>query len=325
MHIKHHIVFGGDGMNVLVTGGYGFIGSAVARRFFEEGAKIYIIDNLSTGHLRNIDFEHKSYLLNVEDEVCEHFFKEVAFDVVIHCAAQTSVQNSMHEPVKDILTNIVGLSQMLFLSSKYKVKHFVFASSAAVYGDSHYPPLDENDISEPVSMYGLNKSIGETYCEKWQRDYHLPTLIYRFANVFGPSQSMPGEAAVIPSMLKSIIEGKPFTIYGDGEQSRDFIYVDDIADAIYAGVEVGLKGTYNVSTNEAWSIHQVILLLQHLNHPLEIQYAPSREGDIEHSFLNNEKLTKAIGWRPKISFAEGIERTLQALQSEKIVEVNVIE
>ncbi|WP_107947261.1 NAD-dependent epimerase/dehydratase family protein [Lysinibacillus parviboronicapiens] len=312
-------------MNVLVTGGYGFIGSAVARRFFEEGAKIYIIDNLSTGHLRNIDFEHKSYLLNVEDEVCEHFFKEVAFDVVIHCAAQTSVQNSMHEPVKDILTNIVGLSQMLFLSSKYKVKHFVFASSAAVYGDSHYPPLDENDISEPVSMYGLNKSIGETYCEKWQRDYHLPTLIYRFANVFGPSQSMQGEAAVIPSMLKSIIEGKPFTIYGEGEQSRDFIYVDDIADAIYAGVEVGLKGTYNVSTNEAWSIHQVILLLQHLNHPLEIQYAPSREGDIEHSFLNNEKLAKAIGWRPKISFAEGIERTLQALQSEKIVEVNVIE
>ncbi|MET4559471.1 UDP-glucose 4-epimerase [Lysinibacillus parviboronicapiens] len=312
-------------MNVLVTGGYGFIGSAVARRFFEEGAKIYIIDNLSTGHLRNIDFEHKSYLLNVEDEVCEHFFKEVAFDVVIHCAAQTSVQNSMHEPVKDILTNIVGLSQMLFLSSKYKVKHFVFASSAAVYGDSHYPPLDENDISEPVSMYGLNKSIGETYCEKWQRDYHLPTLIYRFANVFGPSQSMQGEAAVIPSMLKSIIEGKPFTIYGDGEQSRDFIYVDDIADAIYAGVEVGLKGTYNVSTNEAWSIHQVILLLQHLNHPLEIQYAPSREGDIEHSFLNNEKLAKAIGWKPKISFAEGIERTLQALQSEKIVEVNVIE
>ena len=174
-------------------------------------------------------------------------------------------------------------------------------------------------------MYGLNKSIGETYCEKWQRDYHLPTLIYRFANVFGPSQSMQGEAAVIPSMLKSIIEGKPYTIYGDGEQSREFIYVDDIADAIYAGVEVGLKGTYNVSTNEAWSIHQVILLLQHLNHPLEIQYAPSREGDIEHSFLNNEKLAKAIGWKPKISFAEGIERTLQALQSEKIVEVNVIE
>ncbi|MFE3574251.1 NAD-dependent epimerase/dehydratase family protein, partial [Lysinibacillus sp. NPDC059133] len=115
-------------MNVLVTGGYGFIGSAVARRFFKEGANVYIIDNLSTGHLRNVDFEHKSYLLNVEDEVCEHLFKETAFDVVIHCAAQTSVQKSIQEPVKDVLSNIVGLSQMLFLSSKFKVKHYVFAS-----------------------------------------------------------------------------------------------------------------------------------------------------------------------------------------------------
>ncbi|CAM5666398.1 Nucleoside-diphosphate sugar epimerase OS=Lysinibacillus sphaericus OX=1421 GN=LS41612_19135 PE=4 SV=1 [Lysinibacillus sphaericus] len=201
-------------MNVLVTGGYGFIGSAVARRFFEEGANIYIIDNLSTGHLRNIDFEHKSYLLNVEDEVCEHFFKEVAFDVVIHCAAQTSVQLSIQEPMKDILTNIVGLSQMLFFSSKYKVKHFVFASSAAVYGNSHYPPLEETDVSEPISMYGLNKSIGETYCEKWQRDYRLPTLIYRFANVFEPRQRMQGEAAVIPSMLKSSLEGMPLRFMG---------------------------------------------------------------------------------------------------------------
>lgn len=308
-------------MNVLVTGGYGFIGSAVARRFFKEGANVYIIDNLSTGHLRNVDFDHKSYLLNVEDEVCEHLFKETSFDVVIHCAAQTSVQKSVQEPVKDVLTNIVGLSQMLFLSSKYKVKHFVFASSAAVYGDSHYPPLEETDVSEPISMYGLNKSIGETYCEKWQRDYRLPTLIYRLANVFGPRQCMRGEMAVIPSMLKSSIEGKPFTIYGDGEQTRDFIYVDDIADAVYAGVQARLQGIYNVSTNEAWSIHQVILLLQHLNHPLEIQYAPAREGDIVHSFLNNAKLAKAIGWRPKTTFAEGIERTLQVLQNEKIVEI----
>jgi len=308
-------------MNVLVTGGYGFIGSAVARRFFEEGANIYIIDNLSTGHLRNIDFEHKSYLLNVEDEVCEHFFKEVAFDVVIHCAAQTSVQLSIQEPMKDILTNIVGLSQMLFYSSKYKVKHFVFASSAAVYGNNNYPPLEETDSCEPVSMYGLNKSIGEIYCEKWQRDYRLPTLIYRFANVFGPRQSMQGEAAVIPSMLKSSLEGRPFTIFGDGEQTRDFIYVDDIADAIYEGVQARLQGIYNVSTNEAWSLHQVILLLQHLNHPLEIQYAPPREGDIEHSFLNNEKLAKAIGWKPKTTFAGGIELTIQSLQKEKIVEI----
>lgn len=308
-------------MNVLVTGGYGFIGSAVGRRFFEEGATVYIIDNLSTGHLRNVDFEHKSYLLNVEDEVCEHLFKEINFDVVVHCAAQTSVQQSIQEPVKDILTNIVGLSQMLFLSSKYKVQHFVFASSAAVYGDSHYPPLEESDVCEPISMYGLNKSIGETYCEKWQKDYRLPVLIYRFANVFGPRQQMQGEAAVIPSMLKSSMAGKPFTIYGDGEQTRDFIYVDDIADAIYAGVSARLQGTYNVSTNEAWSIHQVILLLQHLNHPLEIQYAPAREGDIEHSFLNNNKLANAIGWKPKISFAEGIELTLHALQNESLAEI----
>lgn len=308
-------------MNVLVTGGYGFIGSAVAKRFFDEGADIFIIDNLSTGHLRNIEFPHKSYLLNVEDEVCEHFFSEVEFDVVVHCAAQTSVQLSIQEPMRDILTNIVGLSQMLYLSSKYKVKHFVFASSAAVYGDSHYPPLEETDYSEPVSMYGLNKSIGETYCEKWRQDYGLQTLIYRFANVYGPRQPVKGEAAVIPTMLKSSMEGQPFIIFGDGHQTRDFIYVDDVADAIFAGVEMGLQGVFNVSTNEAWSIQQVILLLQHLNYPLEIQYAPAREGDIEHSFLCNDKLTKAVGWKPQVSFTDGIQRTIAAMQNEKIVEI----
>ncbi|MFJ7950895.1 NAD-dependent epimerase/dehydratase family protein [Lysinibacillus sp. NPDC096418] len=308
-------------MNVLVTGGYGFIGSAVAKRFFDEGANIFIIDNLSTGHLRNIEFPHKSYLLNVEDEVCEHFFNEIEFDVVVHCAAQTSVQLSIQEPMKDILTNIVGLSQMLYLSSKYKVKHFVFASSAAVYGDSHYPPIEETDYSEPVSMYGLNKSIGETYCEKWRQDYGLQTLIYRFANVYGPRQPIKGEAAVIPTMLKSSIEGQPFTIFGDGHQTRDFIYVDDVADAIFAGVEVGLQGVYNVSTNEAWSIQQVILLLQHLNYPLEIQYAPAREGDIEHSILCHDKLAKAIGWKPRVSFTDGIQRAIIAMQNEKIVEI----
>lgn len=321
MHIKHHIVFGGESMNVLVTGGYGFIGSAVAQRFYDEGATIFIIDNLCTGHLRNISFPHKSYLLNVEDEVCEHFFKEVAFDVVVHCAAQTSVQQSIKEPMKDVLTNIVGLSQMLYLSSKYKVKHFVFASSADVYGDSHYPPLEETDATEPVSMYGLNKSIGETYCEKWRQDYGLPTLIYRFANVYGPKQSINGETAIIPNLLKCSLDEHPYTVYGDGHQTRDFVFVDDIADAIFAGVEVGLQGVYNVSTNEAWSIQQVILLLKHLNYPVEVQYAPAREGDIEHSFLCNEKLTKAIGWKPRISFAEGIQLTIDAMKNEKTVEI----
>ena len=305
-------------MNVLVTGGYGFIGSAVALRFFQEGANIYIIDNLSSGHLRNIEFQHKSYLLNVEDEVCEHFFKEVAFDVVVHCASQTSVQQSIKEPMKDILTNIVGLSQMLFLSSKYRVKQFVFASSATVYGDSHYPPLEETDYSEPISMYGLNKSIGEMYCEKWRKDYDLQTLIYRFANVYGPRQSVKGEAAVVPAMLKNSIEGQPFTIFGDGQQTRDFIYVDDVAEAVFAGVKAGLQGVYNVSTNEAWSIQQVILLLQHLNYPVEIQYAPAREGDIEHSLLCNDKLVKAIDWKPHVSFTDGVQRTIEAMQKEKI-------
>ncbi|MEG0258553.1 MAG: NAD-dependent epimerase/dehydratase family protein [Lysinibacillus sp.] len=302
-------------MKVLVTGGYGFIGSAVARKFYQEGADIFILDNLSTGHLGNISFPHKSYLLNVEDEICAHFFNEINFDVIVHCAAQTSVQQSVEMPMTDIIPNVVGVSNMLNLASKYGVKHFVFASSAAVYGTSSMTPLVEERACKPISMYGLNKWIGEMYCTKWSNDYGLPTLIYRFSNVYG------GEGAVIPTMLKSCKENSVFTIHGDGQQTRDFVFVDDIADAIFEGVQAKLEGIYNVSTNEAWSVKHITLLLQHFNNPLEIQYSKARVGDIRHSILSNEKLSKAINWKPRYSFTDGIDCTLQAMQVEKFLKM----
>ncbi|TXC91758.1 NAD-dependent epimerase/dehydratase family protein, partial [Metabacillus litoralis] len=242
-------------MNVLITGGYGFIGSFVAERFYKENHKIFIIDNLTTGRKENINFRHKSLIIDIEDEQCEKFFKAHSIDVVIHCAAQTHVKRSIDEPVTDSSTNILGLINMLNLSKIHDVKKFVFCSSAAVYGDNQNLPLREDEQGNPISPYGLNKLTGEQYCQKWDELYGVSSLIYRFSNVYGPRQHLSEESSVIAHFTNVLLRKEPITIHGDGEQTRDFIYVSDVAEAIFRGVRSELSGIYNLSTGTEVSIN----------------------------------------------------------------------
>lgn len=182
-------------MKVLITGGCGFIGSHVAERFFKEGHEIFIIDNLSAGSRNNVSIQHKFYNLNVADKKCEEVFRVNKIDFVIHLAAQVDVNISDRDPCLDSEANILGLVNMLDLSRKHGVKKFVFASSAAVYGDNQNLPLAETAPAQPISVYGINKSVGEEYCRRWKEMYQLDTVILRFANVYGPRQGVKGEAA----------------------------------------------------------------------------------------------------------------------------------
>lgn len=298
-------------MKVLITGGYGFIGSFVAERFYKEGYEVYIIDNLSTGDKQNIDFKHKGYVLSVEDRKCEEIFRSNRFDTVVHLAAQVNVKTSVEDPRLDSKSNVLGLSNMLLLSQKYNVHKFIFASSAAVYGNNDEVPLLESSVCNPISPYGINKWIGETYCNKWKQLYGLDTLCFRFSNVYGPRQGSVGEGGVISIFMEKVIKGNELVIYGDGGQTRDFIYVEDVADAIYRSSYSRLEGVYNLSANTENSVNELIGALQGLHGSVAFVYSEQREGDIYRSKLDNRRIANDLDWVPKNSFQEGLAKTYE--------------
>jgi UDP-glucuronate decarboxylase len=296
-------------MRVLVTGGSGFIGSFVSERFHQGGHDVSNIDNLSTGDHANLNHTPKLYCLNVEDPGCEEVFRNGQFDVVIHLAAQVDIRKSMEQPVTDVQSNIVGLVNMLQLSAAYKVKKFIFASSAAVYGDQDIVPLKETLQAQPQSIYGFNKLIGEHYCQKWSELYGLDTLCIRFSNVYGPRQGHKGEGGVVSIFHEAALQGRPLIVYGDGQQTRDFIYVTDIAECIYKASANPLKGVCNASTNCEIKIQQLVDLLRNQHPDLQVQYVDARAADIYRSCLDNSLVKQKLGWEPVHSFEEGFRKT----------------
>jgi len=298
-------------MRILITGGCGFIGSHVAERFSKDGSKIIIIDNLSSGRIENISSDFKFYKLSIEDPKCEQVFIEESPDMVIHLAAQTDVSTSMINPYLDTLSNILGTVNMLYLSHKYNVKKFVFASSAAVYGNSNNIPLKEDETLNPLSPYGISKMAGEIYCKKWFEMYGLSTLSLRFSNVYGPRQGITGEGGVISIFIKRMISGAELVIFGDGNQTRDFIYVKDVADGIYHCAHSNFTGIFNLSTCSEISLNALVGTLGSIYTIKSVRYTDSRPGDIFRSSLDNVKLKNLINWSPRYSFEEGIAETLK--------------
>lgn len=296
-------------MKVLVTGGYGFIGSHLAERFYKEGHKVTVLDNLSTSSPRKITAKHKFIQANCEDESCETYFKSYGFDLVVHCAAQTSVPVSMDHPSRDAEANVVGLVNMLNLATKYKVKKFVFFSSAAVYGDTTNLPINEDAPLNPSSPYGISKMLGETYCEKWASLHKLDTLIFRLSNVYGPGQASSNESGVISKFVAASLKGDGITVYGDGQQTRDYIHVGDVVEAVYRAVISQLTGTYHLSSNTQTTIDELIQTLESIQPFENITYVQEKPGDIRHSRLDNSRIKQKIDWSPRYTVNEGIHAT----------------
>lgn len=294
---------------MLITGGYGFIGSHVADRFKKEGYDIFIIDNLAAGHKENINFKHKSYLLSVEDEKCEEVYRANSFDVVVHLAAQVSVAASVSNPALDSDSNVTGFVNMLDLSRKYKVKKFIYASSAAVYGASTALPISESEPCAPISPYGISKWVGESYAAKWHELYDLHTLGFRFSNVYGPRQNAHGEGGVISVFMSRMLAEQSLVIHGDGRQTRDFIYVEDVADAIYRASNSTIAGIYNLSTGTENSVLDVANTLSAIGKVKDIAHRDKRQGDIERSSLDNNRIQRDLDWAPKYLLEEGLQHT----------------
>ena len=297
-------------MRIVVTGGAGFIGSHLVDRLIKEGHAVQVIDNLYTG---NKDFVNpKAEFVEMDIRSSELYSTLESFqpDYIFHQAAQTEVTTSMNNPMLDCDINLMGLINLLNVSVKLDIKKFLMPSSAAVYGNLTTLPLNETMTGNPSSFYGLTKLTAEHYLRIYHESYGLQYICYRYSNVFGPRQGNGGEGGVISIFSKAISQDDSIVIYGDGEQTRDFIYVDDVVEANILGMQSQFNGIYNVSTNIPSSINLLVDEFRSISHKnIDVVYEKPRLGDIRDSVLATEKSERDLLFRAKCNLHDGLVKT----------------
>ncbi|MDD7056683.1 MAG: NAD-dependent epimerase/dehydratase family protein [Selenomonadaceae bacterium] len=306
-------------MRILVTGGAGFIGSHIVRLLMTEGHAVTVLDNFSTGdrsHLPEAGFD--LWAMDVRTEEARIKMLSVPFDGIVHLAAQTMVDSSIRNPLFDAQQNIVGSVNVLEAAKRTGAR-VIFASTAAAYGDVAETelPVQEGHVLVPMSFYGLTKVTVERYLKLYHQLYGLDYVVLRFANVYGERQGDKGEGGVISIFCKRVAQGLPITIFGDGEQTRDFVYAGDIARGIYAALQTPSVNTvYNLSTMTETSLNTLVEALgQAAGHNIYPSYAEARTGDIYRSMLDNHAAREHLGWQPKMTIVEGIGQTYQYFHS----------
>ena len=299
-------------MRVCVTGGAGFIGSHLVDRLIALGHTVLVIDNLTTGVREFVNTKATFIEMDIRDVNIEFIFADFKPQVIFHEAAQTMVPASMENPKMDCDVNLLGLVNILEASRKHKVEHFLMPSSAAVYGDLDTLPLTEDMIGKPTSFYGLTKLTGEGYLRIYEQAFGLKTVCFRYSNVYGPRQGDGGEGGVISIFTRLINEGQGLTIFGDGEQTRDFIYVDDVVEAnIKAMNHPELTGVYNISTNTSTSVNKLVSYFKSIsNKDLLVYYEAERTGDIRHSRLCNQKAKVDFDFLATVDLERGLRDTI---------------
>ncbi|AJQ27710.1 NAD-dependent epimerase/dehydratase family protein [Pelosinus fermentans] len=302
-------------MKVLVTGGAGFIGSHVVDKLIQEKCQVVIIDNLSTGLRENINPAASFIQLDIRSDEIFTIFMTEKFDFVIHLAAQTMVHKSLEMPDYDCDINILGTVNILEACRKMNVKRIVFSSTAAVYGNVTTLPVVETSQKAPTSFYGLSKFTCENYLSLYKEVYGLDYMILRYANVYGERQGDGGEGGVISIFARKIRQDQPVLIFGDGSQTRDFIYVRDVANANYQSLLVDHANKIcNISTQTETSINMLIDYMGNVAGKVVTRnYNEKREGDIYKSSLSNAIARKNLDWQPHMILLEGLAKTYRSL------------
>ena len=302
-------------MKILVTGGAGFIGSHLVRLLQAEGEQVEVVDNFSTGLRENLPAGTVIHACDVTSPELSEIFEAGQFDAVVHLAGQTTVHVSMADPELDGTQNVVGSIHVLEQARRFGVKRVIFASTAASYGDvaEEHLPIDEFEPLAPLSFYGLSKVTVEHYLDLYHKAYGLDYVVLRFANVYGERQGDGGEGGVISIFAKRVARGKPITIYGDGKQTRDFVYAGDIARGIYAALQTPhANRAYNLSTQTETSLNELVEVLDKVaGKKLTPAYDAPRPGDIYKSLLANGRARRSLGWKPQTSLEEGLRRTYE--------------
>jgi UDP-glucose 4-epimerase len=297
-------------MKAFVTGGAGFIGSHLVDTLVEGGADVHVIDNLSTGLKDQVHLAAKLHIEDINSDTIYKIMEKIRPDVVFHMAAQVDVQQSIADPDFDATVNIVGTIQLLKACKQAGVSKIIFSSTSAVYGDSNNNRMTEEAVPAPISYYGLSKLVAENYIRLFHELNGINYTILRYSNVYGPRQTAKGEGGVVAIFRSKLKKGLPLLVHGSGNQSRDFIYVQDVVRANIAAIHQGNLETINISTGLRTTINNVVNMLKMIHGPhLEIIHGSERPGDIMDSCLDNNKSERLLGWRPKGSLLEGLMQT----------------
>ncbi|MBI5855026.1 MAG: SDR family oxidoreductase [Nitrospirae bacterium] len=300
-------------MKILVTGGAGFIGSHLVDRLLQEGHEVVVADDLSRGKRRNVSKAAGFYKRDIRSKWMDGVFRRERPSVVFHLAAQMDVRKSVEDPMFDAEVNVLGLLNVMQMSVKYGVRKVVFASSGgAIYGDQTVFPAPESHPTTPVSPYGITKLVGEHYLRYYEKLAGIQTVSLRFANVYGPRQDPHGEAGVVAIFAQKMLRGEQPIINGNGRQTRDFVFVDDVVEANLAVLGKDVSGAYNVGTGVETTINELFKLLSECTKRggKEI-HGPVKKGEQARSVIDPTKLRNELGWDPRVSFAEGLKRTVE--------------
>lgn len=305
----------------LVTGGAGFIGSHVADLFIEKGYEVEIIDNLSSGKRENLPADARFHETSITSSETARIVREGKFDVIVHLAAQIDVRKSVADPIFDATTNILGTVNILeaIRQSGYRTRIAFTSTGGAIYGDFNTPPNVETFAKDPESPYAISKLSSEYYLSYYGRVHGIEHVQMRFGNVYGPRQDPHGEAGVVAIFCTRILEGKPLTIFGDGLQTRDYVYVGDVAQAVFLGATGDIPKpervdarAFNVGTGIGMNVIDLAKQLQDAaGSNVEIVFAPKRPGEQQESFLDASKARRLLGWEPQTSLSEGLSNTFE--------------
>ena len=299
-------------VKVLVTGGAGFIGSHLVDRLIQEGNQVVVVVDLSTGKWKDINKNAQFYKMDIQSKRIERVFRNERPLVVVHLAAQMNVRHSTEDPVFDAQVNILGTINILEHAVKNGVRKVTFASSGgAIYGEQEVFPASESHRTDPLSPYGISKLAGEKYLAYYESATGLRYVALRFANVYGPRQDSEGEAGVVAIFSKQMLHGGQPIINGTGKQTRDFVYVDDVVEAIMMTLGEDIQGIFNVGTGQETSVNECYGIIKKLTQSqCKDLYGAAKKGEQFRSVLDVTKLREAFGWDPQVSLEEGMNRTV---------------
>ncbi len=300
-------------MNILVTGGAGFIGSHIADEYIRLGHKVVIIDNMSTGVREFINPKAEFYELDIRDSSVGDVFKKHSFDIINHHAAQIDLRKSVDDPKFDVDVNVVGSINLLQQAIGNKVKKFIFASTGgAIYGEHDYFPADEEHPTRPYAPYGINKNTIEKYLFYYNHVYGLDYVIFRYANIYGPRQNPFGECGVVAIFTDKMLKGVLPLINGDGKQTRDYVYVGDVVQANVLALNAAGPVIYNIGTSVETNVNYIFdKVNQYAGTGFKENHGPAKKGEQKRSVLSFEKIKIDLGWNPRINMDEGLKRTIE--------------
>ncbi len=296
---------------ILVTGGAGFIGINLLEELLPYH-RLVVVDNLSTGKGSPILQDVHFYPMNILDEEFEKIVTQEKPEFIIHLAAQINVPESFVNPIFDLESNILGTLKVLEAAKKNGIQKIIYPSSAAVYGSPQFLPITEEHPIAPMSFYGISKHTPEHYLQTYFHSYGLDYTVLRFANVYGPRQDSGGEGGVVAVFTDNLLKNKTLSIFGDGEQTRDFVFVKDVAGAIIKSISTGNHQILNIGSGRKVSVNQLFQQIKSLTQSsIEPQYFTNRPGDIRDSIFDIAKARKVLGWEPQTTLEQGLRLTME--------------